>query len=87
MFFEMPVPPNNTSLDSHVSNHFNHSSLVCVFCGNGCQNIAEVGKSSKLTLAKDAEFPTVIFTRAVESLDDFRLVKNEVISTNDVFIR
>jgi hypothetical protein len=87
MFVEMPVPQDDTSLDSHVSDQFNCSSLVGVFCEDGCQQLVQVEKSSKLTLARDSEFLTVILTRAVETLDGFTLVKNEVISTNDVFIR
>ena len=87
MFVEMPVPQDDTSLDSHVSDHFNCSSLVGVFCEDGCQQLVQVEKSSKLTVARDSEFLTVILTRAVETLDGFTLVKNEVISTNDVFIR
>ena len=62
MFVEMPVPPDNTSLDNHVSNHLNCGSLVGVFCEYACQKLVQVERNSKLTLTSEAEFLTVILT-------------------------
>ena len=87
MYVELQVPPDNSSLNDYIEEFFNASSLVGVFCENGCQSMIEAEKSSKVTRTAETEFITVILTRAIETLDGFQLNKNKVIPTNDVFIR
>ena len=87
MYLEMPVPPDNTNLNDYVEEHLNTSSLVGVFCEDGCQKFVQTEKRSTLTLANDSEFLIVILTLAIETLDGFKLVDNRTIPTNDVFIR
>ena len=86
MFLELPVPPANSSLSDHIDEYFNNSYMVGVFC-DVCQNLVQVEKSSRMTKIRDTEFLTVILTRAQETLDGFKLVENEVISTNNISIR
>ena len=87
MYVKLQVPPDNSNLNDNIEEFFNASSLVGVFCENGCQSVIEAEKSSKVTRTAETEFITVILTRAIETLDGFQLNKNKVIPTNDVFIR
>ena len=83
----MPVPHDNANLNDAVEEFFNTSSLVGRFCDDGCQTLTQAENRSRLSLASDTEFFIVILSRAVETLDGFKLVKNRVTPTNDVFIR
>ena len=78
---------NNSSLNDQIEEDFNTSSLVGKFCEDGCQNFVQTEKSSRLTLASETEFLILILTRAMETLDGFKLVKNKIATTNDVFLR
>ena len=87
MYVEIPVPPDESSLNDYVEEYFNVNSLVGLHCENTCQSYVQVEKNSKLTLTKETEFFTVILTRAVETLNGFQLVKDRTMATDDVYIR
>ena len=87
MYVEMPVPPENSSLNDYVEEYLNTSSLVGKFCEDGCQKLVQAEKSSRLTEAGETEFLNIILTRAVETLDGFKLVENKITVINDVIIR
>ena len=87
MYVEIPVPPDESSLNDYVEEYFNVNSLVGLHCENTCQSFVQVEKNSKLTLTKETEFFTVILTRAVETFNGFQLVKDRTMATDDVYIR
>ena len=87
MYLEIPVPPDESSLNDYVEEYFNTSSLVGLNCENVCQSFVQVEKSSKLTQSAETEFFTVILTRAIETTDGFELVKNRTMATDDVYVR
>ena len=87
MYVEMRVPPHNTSLNDSVEELFNKSTLVGRFCDGKCQRFVQAEKCSKMTLARESEFFVVILTRAVETLDGFKLIESQTIPTADVLIR
>ena len=87
MYVEMPVPHDSANLNDALEDFFNNSSLVGRFCDYGCQTLTQAENRSRLSLAGETEFFIVILSRAVETLDGFKLVKNRVTPTNDVFIR
>ena len=80
MYVELPVPPDNSSLNDYVEEHLNTSTLVGKFCEDGCQKFVQAEKRSRLTLASETEFLIVILTRAIETLDGFALVGNEIVA-------
>ena len=86
MFVELDVPPSKANLGDYVSEYLNTSSLVGVKCDACCKEVQKE-KGSRLTSIKDTEFLTIILNRALQTLEGFKFVKNEVNSTTDVFIR
>ena len=87
MFVEMRVPLDNTNLSDSVEELFNGSTTVGRFCDGICQRFAQAEQCSMLSLARDAEFFIVILTRAVETLNGFKLIESQTIPTADVHIR
>ena len=86
MYLEIPVPPDNSNLNDYVEDYLNSSCLVGVRCENNCQDFVQAEKRSTLKKSAETEF-LVVLTRAIETLDGFKLIKNKTISTDDVFIR
>ena len=84
MYVELQVPSDNSNLSDCIEEFFNSSSLVGVYCETSCGSLVQAEKSSKVTCTAETEFITVILTRAVETLDGFKINKN---TTNDVLIR
>ena len=87
IYLEIPVPPDNSNLNDYIESYFNSSSLIGLQCENVCDNFLPAEKRSQLTKSDETDFFIVILTRAVQTMDGFKLVKNETIPTNDVFIR
>ena len=87
MYVELQVPSDNSNLSDCIEEFFNSSSLVGVYCETSCGSLVQAEKSSKVTCTAETEFITVILTRAVETLDGFKINKNTTIATNDVLIR
>ena len=87
IYVELPVPPNNSSLNDQLEEYFNTGTLVDKFCEEGCKNFIQADKRSRLTLASETKFIIVILSRAVETHDGFDLVANKIDATNDLFIR
>ena len=87
MYVEIPVPPNDTNLNDYIEEHLNTASLFGKFCEDGCQKFSEAEKSSKITLARETEYLMIILTRAVDTLDGFKFLENEITVTNEVYIR
>ena len=87
MYVELQVPTDGSSLNNHIEDYFNTSSVVGTFCENGCRNLVQSEKRSTLSQAAETEFLTVILTRAIETMDGFKLDRNEIVSTNDIWIR
>ena len=86
MYLEIPVPPDNSNLNEYVEEFLNTGELVGLRCENGCQSFVQAERRSTLTASAETEFLVVVLTRAVETLDGFKLVKNTTLPTNDVFI-
>ena len=86
-YVELQVPPDGSTLKDYVEDHFNSSTMVGVFCEDGCKKFVQAAKSSRIKDTSDAEFIPVILTRAVETLDGYKLNRNKIISSNDIFIR
>ena len=87
IYVEMSVPPESSNLNECIEDYFNTSSLEGLNCENVCQNFVQVEKRSQLTLSDETDIFIVILTRAVQTLNGFRLVTNKTTSTNDVYIR
>ena len=87
IYIELQVPPDGSNLNDQIEEYFNNSSLIGAFCEIGCKDLVQSEKRSTLTKAAEAEFFTVVLTRAVQTLDGFQINRNKIISTNDVFIR
>jgi hypothetical protein len=87
MYAELQVPPDYSNLSDFIEEFFNRSSLVGVYCETSCKSLVQAEKSSKVTRTADTEFITVILTRAVETLDGFKINKDRTIATNGVLIR
>ena len=83
----MQVPSNNMELSDAIQEMFNIKSLVARFCEDGCQSFAQAESSSSIKLVDETEFFIVILTRAVETLDGYELVEDDIIATNEVLIR
>ena len=58
-----------------------------IFCEDACQKLCQKEQRSRITNSIETEFLTIILTRAVETLEGKTFLKNEIISTNDVYIR
>ena len=87
IYVEIPIPPYNSSLNDYFEEYFNTSSLEGLNCDNDCQSFVQVEKRSQLSSCGDTNFFIVILTRAIQTLNGFKLVKNKTLPTNDVFIR
>ena len=87
LYIEIDTPPDNSSLSDYIEEYFNISSLKCVFCEEDCQKLCQKEQRSRLTVSADTEFFIIILSRLVDTLDGLKLLKNKVISTNDVYIR
>ena len=87
MYLEIPVPPDNSSLNDYVEEHLNSSCLVGVRCESACQSVVQAEKRSTLTKNAETDFLVIVLTRAIETVDGFKLIKNKTTSTSDIFIR
>ena len=87
MYLELDVPQDNSNLKDLIEEHFNMSFLTGQICDDGCKKLNEVEKSFKMTLIDEAEFFIIILTRAVQTLDGFKLNQNKITATDNVFIR
>ena len=87
MHVEMEVPPNDTNLNDAVEEFFNTNSLVGRFCEDGCQSFAETEISTRMKLISETEFFTVILTRAVATLEGYKLMNSNINAANKVLIR
>ena len=87
IYVEIPVPPDNSSLNDYVESYFNTRSLEGLNCTGICQKQVQVEKRSQMSNSDETEFFIIILTRAVQTPTGFKLVKNKTIPTNDVFIR
>ena len=79
LYVELPVPPNNSSLNDYIEEYFNTGSLVGKFCEDGCKNFIQAEKRSRLRLASETEFIIVILSRAIETIDGFELVETKLL--------
>ena len=52
-----------------------------------CKMICEFEKRAQISLVRETEFFIIILSRAIETLDGYQLDENQIISTNDVYIR
>ena len=82
----MSVPPESSNLNECIEDYFNTSSLEGLNC-DVCHNFSQVEKRSQLSLSGETDFFIVILTRAVQTLNGFKLDTNKTTPTNDVFIR
>ena len=80
------MPPENEILADYVEQFFNMSELVGLYC-DACQNFVQAEKRSTLTQANKAEFLIIILSRAVTTLDGYKLVDHKILPTNDLLIR
>ena len=83
---DLPVSTANTTLKDLVEDHFNLSTKVLVFC-EACRKLVEKEQTSKLTSADSTQFLAVILRRTAETMDGYKLLETEIISTNDAMIR
>ena len=84
---ELDVPQDNTYLDDTVQNFFNSNDSVGRFCEDGCKTFAQAERRSRITSIKETQYIIVVLSRAIETLDGFKMVKNKVTPTRDIIIR
>ena len=87
IYVELQVPPDGSNLNDYVEEFFNASSLVGIFCENGCAQFVQAEKSSKISRTAETDYVIVILTRAHETLDGYQLNSNKITATKDVYIR
>ena len=87
MFVEMKVPPKNSSLSDSLEEYFCTSNLNARLCNAECKIICQFEKRVQISLVRETEFFIIILSRAIETLDGYQLDENQIISTNDVYIR
>ena len=87
IYVELQVPPDGSNLNDSIEEFFNASSLVGIFCENGCQQFVQAEKSSNISRTAETDFVIVILTRANETLDGYQLNSNKITATKDVYIR
>ena len=87
MYVEMDVPPQNSSLSESLEDYFCTSNLNARLCNAGCKIICQFEKRAQISLVRETEFFIIILSRAIETLDGYQLDENQIISTNDVYIR
>ena len=84
---ELDVPQENTYLNDTVEEFFNSNDLVGRFCEDGCKTFAQAERRSRITSIEETQYIIVVLSRALETVEGFKLVKNKVIPTRDVQIR
>ena len=86
LYLQLPVPESDSSLKESVEELLNERSKVYYFCDD-CKTLVEKIKQTLITKSDEANFLTVILTRGIETIDGFRLVENEIKSTDTLMIR
>ena len=87
LYLEIDVPANNTCLSTYVSEYLHTSELVGKNCEDGCKKFVQAEKRSKITEINQTEFIIVILRRAVQVTGGYSLIDNQVIPTENLYIR
>ena len=87
MTMELQVPPDMSNLNNYLENSLNTCELVTKKCEESCRVEVQVEKRSKLKCGVSTKFFTDVMTRAISSSEGFDMIRNRVISTNELFIR
>ena len=87
MYVEIDVPPQNSSLSESLEDYFCTSNLNARLCNAKCKIICQYEKRVQISLVRETEFFITILSRAIETLNGYQLNENQIISTNDVYIR
>ena len=87
IYLELKVPPNNSSLSNALQDHFNKSSTIVKNCEACGKKSVEAEIKSQLTMASSTDFLLVILSRAIQTIEGFEINLNNVIATDDVYIR
>ena len=87
LYVELQVPPTNSNLKDFVEDSFNEGTEVGRNCQDGCKQFSVGSHRSTLADIDKTQFIIIILTRGVQTLDGYHLVRNEVHSTDDIFIR
>ena len=87
LYVEVPVPPDNTSLNHSIEEYFNTSDLVGRVCEDGCKKFTQAEIRNQIASVSQTKFILILLTRSIEVEHGYELNRNRIISTNDVFIR
>ena len=87
MYLEIPVPTDESMLNTIIEEYFNTSDLLGRICEEGCKKFTQAERRNQLTSTRDTEFLIIILTRAIEENYRKTLNKDKVTSTSDIFIR
>ena len=82
----MPVPPENSNLNSFIEDFFNSAIPVDYQCEQ-CKNHSRALHKSSIKDLKQVQNVVFIISRAFETVDGYEVVKHKVTSTGEVILR
>ena len=82
----MPVPPENSNLNSFIEDFFNSAIPVDYQCEQ-CKNHSRALHKSSIKDLKQVQNVVIIISRAFETVDGYEVVKHKVTSTGEVILR
>ena len=87
MYEEMQVPPDQSFLKHYLEQSFNEGSIVESYCQDGCKKKGTGEKRTTLKSVDNSKLIIIILSRAIETNEGYKLVRNRVKSMNGIFIR
>ena len=77
IYINMLFPADDSSLNDYVEVYFNIRSLEGLKWTDVCQKPVQLEKRSQMTNSDETDFSIIILTRAVQTPNGFKLIKNK----------
>ena len=83
----MDVPPDHSSLKPYVEALFNEPIIVESFCHEHCKKVGRGEKRTTLKSIANTRFVLVLLSRAIDTAEGYKLLKNRCRATDKIFLR
>ena len=87
MYLELQVSSGMSNLNELVEEYLNQSELVTLKCEDGCGKVVQKEKRTQLSSCIASKYIIVVLQRGIQTPHGFRVVRNRLTSTGELFIR
>ena len=87
MYLELQVSNRMSNLNELIEEYLNQSELVTLKCEDGCGKVVQKEKRTQLSSCIASKYIIVVLQRGIQTPHGFRVVKNRLTATGELFIR